>query len=81
MIKKSKVYTRSGDKGLTSLVGGTRVLKSSERIDLYGDVDELNSYVGLIITMLKKQSIEELGRIEKDSLEEVNAYIKNRLKE
>lgn len=43
-----KIYTRTGDQGLTSLIGGTRVPKSSLRIDCYGTVDELNSYVGLL---------------------------------
>ena len=43
-----KVYTKKGDKGLTGLIGGTRVPKSSLRIDSYGTVDELNSYMGLL---------------------------------
>jgi cob(I)alamin adenosyltransferase len=43
-----KIYTKTGDKGLTSLIGGTRVPKSSLRIDCYGTVDELNSYLGLL---------------------------------
>ncbi len=43
-----KVYTKKGDAGQTSLIGGTRVPKSSLRIESYGTVDELNSYLGLI---------------------------------
>jgi cob(I)alamin adenosyltransferase len=43
-----KIYTKTGDQGLTSLIGGARVPKSSLRIDCYGTVDELNSYVGLL---------------------------------
>lgn len=43
-----KIYTRKGDTGTTGLIGGTRVLKSSLRIESYGTVDELNSYLGLI---------------------------------
>jgi cob(I)alamin adenosyltransferase len=43
-----KIYTKTGDKGTTSLVGGTRVAKSALRIEAYGTVDELNSYVGLV---------------------------------
>ncbi|GAA4375420.1 cob(I)yrinic acid a,c-diamide adenosyltransferase [Hymenobacter koreensis] len=43
-----KIYTRTGDKGLTSLIGGTRVPKSSLRIEAYGTVDELNSWIGLV---------------------------------
>ncbi|WP_199121222.1 cob(I)yrinic acid a,c-diamide adenosyltransferase [Pedobacter sp. ASV28] len=43
-----KIYTKTGDKGQTSLIGGTRVPKNHIRIESYGTVDELNSYVGLI---------------------------------
>lgn len=43
-----KIYTKGGDKGKTSLVGGTRVSKYSLRIESYGTVDELNSHIGLI---------------------------------
>jgi len=43
-----KVYTRKGDKGTTGLIGGTRVPKFSLRIESYGTVDELNSYIGLL---------------------------------
>lgn len=43
-----KIYTRTGDKGQTSLRGGTRVAKNSIRLEAYGGVDELNSYLGLI---------------------------------
>jgi cob(I)alamin adenosyltransferase len=43
-----KIYTKTGDKGQTSLFGGTRVPKYNDRIEAYGTIDELNSYVGLI---------------------------------
>ena len=46
-IRITKVYTRTGDKGETALVGGKRVPKDSPRIDAYGTIDELNSIVGL----------------------------------
>jgi len=49
----SKVYTKTGDKGKTSLVGGQKVLKSNVRIHAYGEIDELNSVVGLCIEELK----------------------------
>ena len=53
MIKKiTKVYTRGGDKGLTSLVGGQRVSKASTRLESYGTVDELSSHLGLLAAML-----------------------------
>ena len=48
MSKNSKIYTKSGDYGQTSLVGGERVFKHHIRIETYGTLDELNSYIGLI---------------------------------
>ncbi len=50
-----KIYTKTGDKGTTSLIGGTRVPKYHERIEAYGTVDELIAYIGLI----RDQKIEE----------------------
>jgi cob(I)alamin adenosyltransferase len=44
----TKIYTKTGDKGKTSLIGGTKVFKSDLRIETYGTVDELNSYIGLV---------------------------------
>lgn len=43
-----KIYTKTGDKGQTSLLGGIRVNKDNEIFDLLGDMDELNSYLGLV---------------------------------
>jgi ATP:cob(I)alamin adenosyltransferase len=43
-----KIYTKTGDQGLTGLIGGTRILKSHIRIEAYGTVDELNSWIGNI---------------------------------
>ena len=50
-----KIYTKTGDKGQTSLIGGTRVPKHHIRIEAYGTVDELNSHIGLI----RDQQIDE----------------------
>ncbi len=47
-----KIYTKGGDKGKTSLYGGTRISKSHTRIDSYGHVDELNSFLGLLISKI-----------------------------
>ena len=47
-----KIYTKTGDKGTTSLIGGTKVPKSHLRIESYGTVDELNSYTGLVSDLL-----------------------------
>ena len=43
-----KVYTKTGDKGTTSLIGGTRVPKNNVRLEAYGGVDELNAHLGMI---------------------------------
>ena len=43
-----KIYTKTGDKGQTSLYGGTRVSKNHERINAYGTIDELNSFIGMV---------------------------------
>lgn len=48
----SKIYTKTGDKGTTSLIGGTKVPKSHLRIEAYGTIDELNSYIGLCRDLL-----------------------------
>jgi len=45
-----KLYTKTGDKGQTGLIGGTRVAKNDVRLDAYGTVDELNSFIGLLTT-------------------------------
>jgi cob(I)alamin adenosyltransferase len=52
-----KIYTKTGDKGKTSLIGGTKVYKSDLRIEAYGTVDELNSFVGLCLDHLKSPNI------------------------
>jgi cob(I)alamin adenosyltransferase len=59
-----KIYTKTGDKGTTSLIGGTKVLKSHERIEAYGTVDELNSYIGLCRDLVTDTS-------SKDTLQEI----------
>ncbi len=48
MAEKFKIYTKGGDKGETSLLGGTRVPKSHDRVEAYGNLDELNSFIGFI---------------------------------
>ena len=47
MVKLDKIYTRGGDKGLTSLGDGSRIEKSNIRIQAYGDIDEANSSIGI----------------------------------
>ncbi|MES2850897.1 MAG: cob(I)yrinic acid a,c-diamide adenosyltransferase [Bacteroidota bacterium] len=50
-----KIYTKTGDAGKTSLIGGTKVSKSHLRIETYGTVDELNSYIGLVGDMVSDE--------------------------
>src|SRR5260221_4511118 len=52
----TRIYTKTGDKGSTSLIGGTKVPKSHLRIESYGTVDELNSFMGLLNDQLALSS-------------------------
>ena len=52
MVKINKLYTKSGDRGQTHLVGGDTVLKSSIKVDAYGDIDELNANIGVVRTLV-----------------------------
>lgn len=63
-----KIYTKTGDKGKTSLIGGTKVSKSHLRIDAYGTVDELNSYIGLVSDYLTDNTVISLLREIQDRL-------------
>src|ERR1044072_6383106 len=75
-ISITRVYTRTGDKGETGLVGGTRVPKDSVRIEAYGTTDELNAIGGIIRTFNE----ERLGEGEHHRwLDEVLRKIQNQL--
>ena len=54
-----KIYTKTGDKGMTSLIGGKRVPKNSARLESYGTIDELNSFLGMIRSFPLEQVIAE----------------------
>lgn len=72
---KSQVYTKTGDKGFTSLIGGTRVQKHHYRLEAYGTVDELNAHIGMIRSCdVDKKSIESLCRIQ-NQLFTVGSYL------
>ena len=65
MTKKSKIYTKTGDDGTTGLVGGNRVKKYDLRLEAYGTIDELNSWIGLIrANELKNDEIQYLIQIQ-----------------
>jgi cob(I)alamin adenosyltransferase len=60
-----KIYTKTGDKGNTSLIGGTKVPKNDIRIETYGTVDELNSWIGLVNDQLNDNDLKtELREIQ-----------------
>ena len=71
-----KIYTRTGDAGQTSLVGGKRVSKASDRLDAYGTVDELNSHLGLLAAMsaIDRPSVTFLQKIQ-NRLFNLGAYL------
>ena len=55
-----KIYTKTGDKGETSLFGGERVSKDSLRLNAYGTIDELNAFIGLTIAEVKSEDIKSV---------------------
>ena len=75
----SKVYTRTGDAGKTSLVSGTRVDKDDVRVEAYGTVDELNSNLGVLLHSTKLEDHEVIAVIRKaqNKLFNIGAYLAN----
>ena len=74
-MKKSIIYTKTGDKGTTSLVGGQRVSKAHQRIESYGTVDELNSFIGLLITSLEDQGDKDFLSFIQHKLFTIGSYL------
>jgi len=70
-----KIYTKTGDKGQTSLYGGTKVPKNHLRIEAYGTVDELNAYLGLLRSQVRVNSIENQIHIIQNSLFNLGAEL------
>lgn len=70
-----KIYTKTGDRGTTSLIGGTKVLKSHERIEAYGTIDELNSYVGLCRDLIDITDIKDVMKEIQDRLFTIGASL------
>lgn len=63
-----KIYTKTGDKGTTSLIGGTKISKSNIRIETYGTVDELNSWIGFAADSIKQKQSKKLLKEIQDRL-------------
>lgn len=70
-----KIYTKTGDKGETSLFGGKRLSKSHLRIDAYGTVDELNAHVGLVRDTCEQDDVSALLKSVQDRLFDVGANL------
>lgn len=70
-----KIYTKTGDQGITSLIGGTKVPKHHIRIESYGTVDELNSYIGLIRDQEISDEEKNLLKIVQDRLFTIGASL------
>jgi cob(I)alamin adenosyltransferase len=70
-----KIYTKTGDKGLTSLIGGTRLPKHHIRIEAYGTVDELNSHIGLLRDIIDHPGTRELLVIIQDRLFTLGSHL------
>jgi len=63
-----KIYTKTGDKGTTSLIGGTKVSKAHDRIEAYGTVDELNSHIGLCRDLINDEHTKNILKELQDRL-------------
>ena len=61
-----KIYTKTGDKGETSLYGGTRVSKAAARVESYGTLDELNAFIGLAKAEISDEKFESITKIQFD---------------
>lgn len=74
-MKKSRIYTTTGDKGKTSLVGGTRVEKTHIRLEAYGTVDELNSFVGWLKCEIHDEETSDFLMFVQHKLFSIGAYL------
>lgn len=70
-----KIYTKTGDKGNTSLFGGRRIQKSHQRIESYGTIDELNSYIGLLRDVIEEEELRIMLKTIQDRLFTIGANL------
>lgn len=76
-VKKSKIYTRTGDSGQTSLIGGRRVSKDNQRVVAYGSLDELNAALGLAESFIKKKEETKILQQIQNDLFKIGAELAN----
>lgn len=70
-----KIYTKTGDKGFTSLIGGSRVMKNTPQIEAYGTLDELNAHIGVLENFVfREEIVQELQSIQ-NFLFQIGAYL------
>lgn len=70
-----KIYTRTGDDGTTSLFGGKRVLKDDERVETYGEIDELNSLIGLCLCFVLSNDVKKDLQLIQNKLFDIGAFL------
>ena len=74
-MKKSYIYTKGGDKGKTSLIGGARVSKSNKQLEAYGTIDELNANLGLLASLLQNNNDKQFLISIQNQLFTLGAYL------
>jgi len=75
MDKEFKIYTKTGDDGTSGLIGGTRVEKTDQRLEAYGTVDELNSWIGMIKTTFIEEEVSSTLELTQNKLFVIGSYL------
>lgn len=70
-----KIYTKTGDKGTTSLFGGKRVSKKDIQIEAYGTVDELNAFIGLLIAQIEDKAVQNTLKTTQSTLFDIGSHL------
>jgi cob(I)alamin adenosyltransferase len=73
--KRKSIYTGQGDRGMTALVGGVRVTKTHPRLEAYGTIDELNSFIGLLIIEIEEEKIVGLMQSVQQTLFTISTFL------